>query len=135
MDLKSKVIHFMPLIKQVTRFGIVGLCATAVHFSAVIFLVEMTTSKPLIANIVGFLIAFQISYWGHRTWTFSDTTALHRVALPKLFLVGTAGLVANESLFYVFMTVLHLPYQLALFFVLSILPLVNFTLGKIWIFK
>lgn len=135
MDLKNRIIYFLPLLKQLTRFGIVGVCAASVHFSIVIFLVETNGIKPLIANVAAFLISFQVSYWGHRSWTFSGTTTLHRIALPKLFLVGSCGLVANEGLFYLFLSVLNLPYQLALLFVLTILPIINFTLGKLWIFK
>jgi putative flippase GtrA len=117
------------------RFGVVGVCASAVHFGIVISLVEMMAYPPLVANVLAFLLSFQVSYWGHRSWTFSGTTALHRVALPKLFLIGSVGLLANEGLFFLFLSVLHLPYQLALFFVLTILPIINFTLGKLWVFR
>ena len=132
MDLKNKLI---PLIKQLTRFGIVGIIAVTVHFSILIFLVEREHFTPLVANIFAFLISFQVSYWGHRSWTFYGTTTKHRVALPKLFLIGCSGLVANEGLFYIFLTLFKLPYPLAQFFVLTILPLVNFTLGKFWVFR
>jgi putative flippase GtrA len=123
------------LIFQLGRFGIVGSCAAAVHFSIVIFLVEVMKLGPFKANGIAFLFSFQVSYWGHRRWTFSGTEALHRVALPRLFLVGSTGFFANEGLFYLFYSIAHMPYMLALFCVLSILPLVSFTLGKFWVFR
>lgn len=134
MALKNKLIRFYPLFLQLVRFGIVGLCAAGVHFSIVIFLVEMGHFKPLIANMVAFMFGFQVSYFGHRNFTFAGTQTSHRVALTRLFFVCCSGFVANEGLFYVFLMILNLPYPIALFFVLTILPIVNFTLGKFWVF-
>lgn len=129
MVLKNK------LFRQLIRFGMVGASAATVHFSIVISLVEVGLMQPLIANVVGFLVAFQVSYWGHRYWTFHETSALHRIALPKLLLVASSGFAANESLFYIFTVVFNLPYPLALFLILSILPAINFTLSKLWVFR
>lgn len=123
------------LLRQLIRFGMVGATAATVHFSLVIFFVEIGQLQPLVANVIGFVVAFQVSYWGHRYWTFHGTSALHRVALPKLLLVASSGFAANESLFYLFTVSLNLPYPIALFIILSILPIINFTLGKFWVFR
>lgn len=125
--------HF--LIRQLIRFGIVGVCAASTHFLSLVFFVEMGKLKPLVANIIAFMIAFQVSYWGHRRWTFRGTTTTHRVALQRLFIVCGSGFIANEGLYYIFLEILHLPYQLALVIVLAILPIVNFILGKLWVFR
>lgn len=119
---------------QVCRFGIVGLTAAAIQFCVVIFLVEKFSLEPLLANIFGFILAFQMSYWGHRLWTFNDTITLHREALPKLLFVQILNFSANESLFYIFLT-LHLPYPIALLCVLTILPIFTFVSSKFWVFR
>lgn len=123
------------LFRELFQFGIIGSCAAALHFSIVVFLVEINHIQPLLANVVAFIFAFQVSYWGNRYWTFSASNTLHRVALPKLFLVCSMGFMANESLFYVFLTQFHLAYPIALFLVLCILPLATFFVGKFWVFK
>jgi putative flippase GtrA len=125
---------YLPLIKQIMRFGIVGLTAATVHFTTVVLFVQYAGLHPLVANAFAFLVSFQVSYFGHRTWTFSGTAALHRVALPKLVLVQVCAFIANESLFYVFLQ-MHLPYQVALLIVLSILPIFTFLLSRFWVFK
>lgn len=130
MALMNKNLFF-----QLFRFGIVGVSAGAVHFSVVVFFVEMSLLKPLFANIIAFMIAFQVSYSGHRYWTFRGTVTDHRVAFPKLFLVSTLTFFANESLFYVFMSYFQLPYQVALLIVLTILPITTFALSKFWVFR
>src|SRR6266545_1566470 len=97
------------LFLQFCRFGIVGLTATLIHYSIVVELVQKISMQPLIANIFAFLIAFQMSYWGHRLWTFNDSVSLHRDAFPKLLLVQSLNFTINESLFYILMT-WGLPY-------------------------
>jgi len=123
------------LFYQLARFGLIGLLAAGVHFSVLFLLVEKAGLVPLQANCFAFVFGFQVSYWGHRCWTFRGTTALHRVALPKLLLVGITGFVINEALFSFFLIAFNLPYPLALFLTLTVLPIVSFALGKFWIFK
>src|SRR3990167_8095460 len=100
--LERLVGHF-PFFAQLFRFGIVGLMAAAIHFNMVVFLVQTRFLQPLIANVFAFFISFHMSYWGHRLWTFGGTTALHRVAIPKLLLVQCLNFTANETLFYIFL--------------------------------
>src|SRR3990167_7826463 len=98
-NMTRTAIHYFPLVKQLFRFGIVGLTAASIHFGAVVFLVQFFSLQPLIANVFAFAVSFQMGYWGHRLWTFHEATILHRVALPKLLLVQTAAFAANETLF------------------------------------
>lgn len=122
------------MIKQLLRFGIVGVLAAALHMSIVIWLVQQWSLLPLIANVFAFGASFQVSYWGHRWWTFAGTSALHREALPKLILVQVINFAANESLFYIFLS-LHLPYPVALLIVLTVLPFFTFFSSKLWVFR
>jgi putative flippase GtrA len=97
--------------------------------------VESGVLPPLHANMVAFVFAFQVSYFGHRFWTFNETIIEHRVAMPKLLLISSANFFANEGLFYFFLNTFQLPYTVALLLVLAILPVVTFTVSKLWIFR
>lgn len=121
------------LLLRIAKFGVVGLTAAAVHFACVVYLVQMWQYEPLIANIFAFFVSFQVSYFGHRFWTFRETTAMHREAVPKLLLVQSLNFVANEGLFYILLA-MHLPYQLALIVVLTILPFFTFIANRFWVF-
>lgn len=125
--------HFS-LFYQIFRFGVVGLSAASVHFSVVILLVQFDVFVPLIANIFGWMISVQVSYWGHRLWTFQDTAVLHREAFPKLIVVQLINFSANEFLFYIFLT-LSLPYPIALLIVLTIFPIFTFLSNKFWVYR
>lgn len=122
------------LFWQIFRFGVVGVIAAAVHFNIVVFLVQNFLLDPLVANALAFLISFQMSYWGHRLWTFGGTLTLHRVALPKLLFVQLVNFAANETLFYIFLAC-NIPYPIALIIVLTILPIFTFLSSKLWIFR
>lgn len=123
-----------PLFRQIFRFGVVGVIAAVAHFNMVVFLVQNFQYAPLVANAFAFLVSFQMSYWGHRLWTFGDTVTLHRVAIPKLLLVQLINFLANETLFYIFLSC-NLPYPIALIIVLTILPIFTFISSKLWIFR
>jgi putative flippase GtrA len=123
------------LIKQIIQFGIVGVTAALVHFTVVVSLVELYLLRPLIANIAAFLVAFNVSYLGHRNFTFRGTTTRHQVAIPRLFFTSCGLFAANEGLFYFFMNVTKLPYTAALLLVLFILPVVTFMINKLWVFR
>lgn len=122
------------LLPQFMRFGIIGMFAAIVHLGTVILLVESNLLPPLLANIIAFMIAFQVSYFGHRLWTFQADTE-HRRAFPKLLLVSCTTFIANEGLFYLLMTIFKMPYIAALFIVLTLLPIFTFTLSKLWVFR
>lgn len=126
--------QYFPLFFQLTRFGIVGVTAAAINFAVVVFLVQNFSYAPLLANVFGFIISFQMSYWGHRLWTFNGTAALHRVAFPRLILVQIGNFSGSELLYYLFLS--HdIPYQIGLICVLTIMPIFTFLMSKLWVFK
>lgn len=119
---------------QIMRFFTVGVLAAAVHFSIVVLLVQGFSYVPLMANVGGFLVSVQVSYFGHRLWTFSDTEVNHREAYPKLVMVQIFNFALNELLYY-FLLSLHLPYEIALLMVITIMPVFTFITSKWWVFQ
>jgi putative flippase GtrA len=136
MNLNINFLFFRyPLTRQLFYFGIVGTTAAIVQLSIVIFLVRNTSLHPLVANVVGFLFAFNVSYFGHRRLTFEETQTQHPIAIRRLFSVAACTFIANESLFYIFLRVFKIHYFVALLLVLLILPISTFILNKYWVFR
>jgi putative flippase GtrA len=129
MVLKNK------LFWQVMRFGIIGSLAAVVQLCIVITMVENDLMQPLAANIFAFVLAFQVSYWGHRHWTFQAGDIQHSIALPRLLLLASSAFMANEFLFYIMLNVFHWPYIPGLLVVLAILPTATFIISKFWVFR
>jgi putative flippase GtrA len=134
-DFFRKIFSRYPLTRQLFYFGIVGTTAAFVQLSIVILLVSFTGLHPLTANIVGFIFAFNVSYFGHRLFTFAGTSTQHHIAVRRLLSVAISNFIANEGLFYIFLMVFKFYYPIALLLVLLILPVITFILSKKWVFK
>lgn len=132
--MNNLIARYFPLFLQLVRFGIVGVTAASINFSVVVFLVQNFSYAPLVANVFGFLVSFQMSYWGHRLWTFNGTAVLHREAFPKLVLVQVGNFCGSECLYYLFLSY-GIPYQIGLLCVLCIMPIFTFLTSKLWVFR
>jgi putative flippase GtrA len=124
---------------RVLRFGIVGLTAAAVHYWVVIGLVELAHIAPLHANVGGFIVAFWVSYFGHRHWTFSDAVASHADGEHPSFLrflaVAVLGFCMNQLLFYLLLRYVGLPYYVALALVVFTVAVMTYVLSRLWAFR
>lgn len=116
-------------------FGVVGCLAMSVHFSLVAWVLVPWGLSPLLANIFGFLIAFIVSYWGHRLKTFQASDVPHGSALPRFFLVALLSFAVNECLYYLLLRYSPLDYRSALLLVLVAVASLTLLLGRFWAFK
>lgn len=124
----------MKFLLQMCRFGTIGVTAAIVNYLVVVLLVEIFNWQPLIANIIGFILAFQVSYWGHRLWTFSHKQ--HDLqSLPKFILVAITGFICNEGMFALMLRYTAWPYTISLIVAILVAAVVTFSCSKFWVFK
>jgi putative flippase GtrA len=128
-------IYNMALLKQLLKFIIVGSFAALVHMLALYAIVTELTITPLIANIMAFFVAFNISFFGHHYWTFSGMRAPPRFSVGRFFIVSLSMMGLNECLFYIFYQVFQIYYLVAIFLVLIIIPPLTFVLSRQWAFR
>jgi putative flippase GtrA len=121
------------MIRQIITFGFVGTTALIVHWLTVALLVPQGMA-PLSANVVGFLIAFQISYWGHRHFTFQKKHVPWTETLPRFFIVAVLSFLVNEAMYYMLLTYTQLNYRLSLFLVLALVAILTFVMSRQWAF-
>lgn len=119
---------------QLFRFGVVGCSAALINFLVVFALVEWASWRSLIANIIAFACAYQVSFIGHHFWTFASEHRVGRFPWLKFLLVALISFALNEFLFFVFLHIVGLYYLLALLCVLLIVPPVTFVCSKFWAF-
>lgn len=119
---------------QLIRFGVVGVLAMCVHLACVWIFVQFGL-PPLIANIIGFFIAFQVSYFGHARWTFNIADPNNRSNQLKFFSVALLGFLLNEAAYSVLLTVFYLNYFIALIIVLCSVAVITFVLSRLWAFR
>lgn len=121
--------------KQIFYFLIIGVLASITNFIIVLALVEFGSLKPLVANFFAFLIAFNVSYFGHRFLTFSTTEESHKKAATQFFINVMIGLALNEAIYYVLLHILHIQYLIALFITMGVVAVYTFVVSKFLIFK
>ncbi|WP_293779673.1 GtrA family protein [uncultured Oxalicibacterium sp.] len=123
---------------RIARFGVVGLTAAGVHYWTVVALVELLGMRPQLANIGGFVVAFWVSYFGHRHWTFSDTVdhdVGQRTSFLRFLAVALLGFAMNAFLFFLLLHFTTLPYYVALAIVVLTVAAMTYLLSRLWAFR
>ena len=120
--------------RRLVRFVAVGCAAAAVHFAVVVLLVENHVAPPLAANVIGWLVAFVVSFLGQHRLTFGDRSAPIARAAPRFFAISAAGFAINEAAYAVLLRVTAVRYDVALGIVLVGVALMTYVLSSRWAF-
>lgn len=118
----------------VPAFLVVGAAAAAVHQLVVVVLTEAGLLEPAWANLPGFAIAWFVSYFGHRRYTFASRRP-HLQAAPRFLLVALLAFASNQALFVGLMRFTQLHYALALFLTLATVAVGTYVLSGRWAFR
>ncbi|MDP1767048.1 MAG: GtrA family protein [Methylotenera sp.] len=121
--------------QSLSWFTVIGITAAAVHYIIAVGLEWSHLLPPAQANIIGFLIAFPVSYFGHRKLSFSSQSATHKQAFPRFLAVAVAGFIANQSLVIGALQFTQLPFWLVLGFVMVVIAISTYLLSRYWAFK
>lgn len=125
----------MQLFKHsVSWFLVVGALAALVHYMVAVILESGFEVAPAWSNILGFCVAFPVSYVGHRNFTFRDQAKPHYQALPRFLLVALLGFLANQSLVLLSLHFTLLPFWLVLALVMLLVAVSTYVLSKYWAF-
>lgn len=123
------------MTRQLFWFGVVGVSAMLVHLGSVALILVPLGLAPLVANVAGFLLAFQVSHAGHRRLTFQAAQAPSTRSRWRFFLVASASFAVNEFLFWLLLHLFpSLDYRLALGAVLIVVAALTFFSARNWAF-
>jgi putative flippase GtrA len=121
----------MPPLKQISRFGVVGLVATAVHVGVGLGLHGGGGIPAFWANIVAFCTALGVSYFGQTRITFPEATA-GRAAFARFASIAVSGLALNQIIVWLVTSAFGGPYWLALAIIIATVPAATFLALKFW---
>ena len=121
----------MRLPGQLIRFGFVGAAASATHLGVVAALVPAGL-VPLAANVAGFAAAFQISYYGHRIWTFGHRGGSREYL--RMLAVSLSAFTLNQVIYAGLLKFTTLDYRVALALVLVAVAVGTFLAARVWVF-
>lgn len=122
-------------MKQLFWFGVVGVTAMLVHLGSVALILVPLGLTPLVANVLAFLIAFQVSHAGHRRLTFQSSSASAAHSRSRFFGVALGSFALNELMYWALLRYTNLDYRLALCIVLVLVSAMTFFLARNWAFS
>ncbi len=128
----------MTVKKQAFWFLAVGATAAFVHFLILVICVQFFNIIPAWANVIAFSFAFLVSFIGHFSLTFSDSTQRSSwfSNLIKWFTTSIGGFLLNQTLFMIGLNWFGNRLYVFIWFVVTLLVTVlSFALGKLWAFK
>lgn len=122
-------------MRQIAIFIAVGSAAAFTHLAVVAFVVELLAMQPLAANVIGFCVAFLVSFGGHARFTFPISPERYTAARTRFFAVASTGFVVNQAAYavalHLFGPRFYLPILAA---VLVGVAAATFLLSKLWAF-
>jgi len=114
-------------------FLAVGTAAALTHLA--VFTLARRVVWAEVANPLGFVVAFWVSFWGHRWLSFRDTGTTVGQSLWRFAITALAGLASNEVCFVLFYRALHWWPSLAWFAAAALAAAQTFVLSRFWVFR
>jgi len=114
-------------------FLAVGSAAALTHMG--VFAIAQRYLWPEVANALGFVIAFFVSFAGHRLLSFKDAVTTVSTSLQRFAVTALVGFASNELVFVLLLRWLRMPSLLALFVALVFAAGQTFVLSRFWAFR
>ena len=121
------------IIHQLMRFGFVGGAATLIHFMVALG-ISALYAHILWANAVGFIVAFLVSFFGHRHYTFAVGNVPAGDSFWRFTTVAVGGFFFSDGLLAALLKATSLPEPAALALALATTAGLNFLVSRYWVF-
>lgn len=118
---------------SVLWFLVVGGSAALTHMG--VFAFAQHQMWPELANALGFVVAFFVSFAGHRFLSFRDAGTSVTQSFGRFAVTALAGFVSNEIVFVLLLRAGGWPGLLALFVALVFAAGQTFLLSRFWAFR
>lgn len=120
-------------MSSIPWFLVVGATAALTH--ALVFGLAQPNMWPEAANALGFIVAFCVSFAGHRLLSFQDSGTTLIQSLMRFGVTALGGFATNEIVFTLLLRGLGWSAWLALFIAMVVAAGQTFVLSRWWAFK
>ncbi|ELW9450071.1 GtrA family protein [Burkholderia cenocepacia] len=117
---------------RLVRFGVSGLCSTAIHVLVATALFARLDAAPVTANAVAFLCATAFSYLANTLWSFSSTV---RTRNAMRFLAVTLAGFVETMLIARAAEAVHAPRAMGVVAIALLIPPTTFVLHRLWTYR
>ena len=119
--------------RELVRYLLVGLVATAVHYALLVALVEVTGAAAAPAAAFGAACGALAAYAGNRRFTFRSA-ATHTQAVPRFLAVAASGAAASGAVVWTGTELLGIHYLAAQAVATALVLWSGFVLNRRWSF-
>lgn len=123
------------MLGQISRFGIIGLLATAVHFSLLVLLVEADMTNPTRATLVGSIAGIITSYIGNYWFVFKVENITHGSAFSRFILAYLIVFTIHGGLMFGLEQHFSIPYVWVFIAATGISAIATFLANRYWVFR
>jgi|GEM_PF-2808165 len=120
-------------VKELCRYGTVGLAGAFVDIVLLNLLVQLSTLDIYYSIVIAFIVSVVVSYFLHTNWTFCVSSGATRL-LVYVF-VSVFGLILNVLVMYYLMEYWHWWYNFAKVVALVTFGIWNYFVSKAFIFR
>jgi putative flippase GtrA len=114
-------------------FLAVGGAAALTHL--LVFSLTQHRMWPELANASGFVVAFFVSFFGHRLLSFRDAGTSVAQSFQRFAVTALAGFASNEAMFVLLLRGAGWPALLALLLALLLAAAQTYFLSRFWAFR
>jgi putative flippase GtrA len=122
-----------PLLRQFAAFSGVGILAAALHYSALVALVELARWRPVPAALVGYVAGGILSYMLNRRHVFASARP-HQEASWRFGVIASVGFMLTYGLMQGLVDWANVPYLLAQILTTGMVLFWSFVANRVWTF-
>ncbi|MBY4866419.1 GtrA family protein [Burkholderia sp. Bp9017] len=117
---------------RLARFGLSGLCSTALHALIACTMYALFDATQVVANAVAFICATVFSYLANTLWSFSST--VHARNLRRFLVVALAGFTETMALARI-AELLDVPRGWSIVAIALLIPPTTFLMHRLWTYR
>ncbi|AOR72479.1 sugar translocase [Burkholderia stabilis] len=117
---------------RLVRFGLSGLCSTAIHTLVAAAMFALFDATPVTANAVAFICATVFSYLANTLWSFSSTVRARN--LLRFLAVTLAGFIETLLLARA-AELLEVSRGMSVVAIALLIPPTTFVLHRLWTYR
>mgnify|MGYP002582613145 FL=1 len=122
------------LILQMVKFGAVGFLCFLIDYGIMLLLTELAGVNYLISCCISFSVSVIVNYLLSMHFVFAAKANMKKRTQFVIFVIlSVIGLGLNQLFMWLFVDLVHIPYQIAKLAVTAIVMLFNFVTRKVFL--
>ena len=122
------------LILQMVKFGAVGFLCFLIDYGIMLLLTELAGVNYLISCCISFSVSVIVNYLLSMHFVFAAKANMKKRTQFVIFVIlSIIGLGLNQLFMWLFVDLVHIPYQIAKLVVTAIVMLFNFVTRKVFL--